>query len=318
MSGGEKQALAFASVYAMQPSIFVLDEPSANLDIESIEILRKQIEQVKKNGHTVVIAEHRLYFLADLADRIVYLKNGKIDQVWGSNEFLSLSKEKQVSLGLRSIQATALNLPEDSFSHDNAELLIEGLSYSYKKNKILCDVHFSATYGDIIGIVGRNGVGKSTFCQCLCGLLKKWSGTISFHGKQLSHRKCQKLCAFVMQDVNHQLFSDSVWDECELSAPEETADHIERILEQFDLLEFRDSHPMALSGGQKQRLAIVTAILSRKKVLIFDEPTSGLDYHHMMEVSTIFKELGKMGHIILVVSHDIEFLNETCTRLFHL
>lgn len=318
MSGGEKQALAFASVYAMQPSIFVLDEPSANLDIESIEILRKQIEQVKKNGHTVVIAEHRLYFLADLADRIVYLKNGKIDRVWGSDEFLSLSKEEQVSLGLRSIQAATLNLPEVSFSHDNAELLIEGLSCSYKKNKILCDVHFSATYGDIIGIVGRNGVGKSTFCQCVCGLLKKHSGTISFHGKQLSHRECRKLCAFVMQDVNHQLFSDSVWDECELSAPSETATNIEMILKRFDLLEFRDSHPMALSGGQKQRLAVVTAILSNKKVLIFDEPTSGLDYRHMMEVSSFLKELGKFGHIILVVSHDTEFLNETCTSIFHL
>lgn len=121
-----------------------------------------------------------------------------------------------------------------------------------------------------------------------------------------------------MQDVNHQLFSDSVWDECELSAPSETATNIEMILKRFDLLEFRDSHPMALFGGQKQRLAVVTAILSNKKVLIFDEPTSGLDYRHMMEVSSFLKELGKSGHIILVVSHDTEFLNETCTRIFHL
>lgn len=98
MSGGEKQSLAFASVYAMQPSIFVLDEPSANLDAPAIETLRRQIKQVKKNGHTIVIAEHRLYFLADLADRIVYLKNGKINQIWKPKEFLSLSKDRQISL----------------------------------------------------------------------------------------------------------------------------------------------------------------------------------------------------------------------------
>lgn len=177
---------------------------------------------------------------------------------------------------------------------------------------------FSASYGDIIGIVGRNGVGKSTLCQCLCGLLKKKSGTISFRGKQLSLKECRKLCAFVMQDVNHQLFSDSVWDECELSAPSESAAMIEALLKRFDLLGLKDSHPMALSGGQKQRLAVATAILSRKKILIFDEPTSGLDYRHMMEVSSLLKELGKEEHIILVVSHDIEFINATCTNIFSL
>lgn len=318
MSGGEKQALAFASVYAMQPSIFVLDEPSANLDAQAIEILRKQIEQVKKNGHTIVIAEHRLYFLTDLADRIVYMKDGKIDRVWGRSEFLSLSKEEQVSLGLRSIHAVKLNLPEISFSPDHTDLLVQGLSYAYRKNKILNNVNFSAAYGDIIGIVGRNGVGKSTFCQCMCGLLKKQSGAISFHGKQLSLRECRKLCAFVMQDVNHQLFSDSVWDECELSAPSEAATAIKALLERFDLLKFREAHPMALSGGQKQRLAVATAILSGKKILIFDEPTSGLDYRHMMEVSSLLKELVQSGHIVFVVSHDIEFINATCTRIFHL
>lgn len=205
----------------LRPSIFVLDESSANLDIESIEILRKQIAQVKENGHTVVIAEHRLYFLTDL--------------------------------------------PEASFSPGHAELLVQGLSYAYQKHKILNQVNFSATSGDIIGIVGRNGVGKSTFCQCMCGLLKKQSGTISFHGKPLSLRERRKLCALVMQDVNHQLFSDSVWEECKLSTPSETSANIETLLKRFDLLEFREAHPMALSGGQKQLLAVAAAILSRKK-----------------------------------------------------
>lgn len=318
MSGGEKQSLAFASVYAMQPEIYVLDEPSANLDSWAIETLRKQIERVKQDGHTIVIAEHRLYFLADLADRIIYLKKGKIDRIWKRSEFMALTEEEQISLGLRSIQSTTLKLPEKEFSNDSKGLIIQGLSCTYKKKEILRGIDFSAAYGDIVGIVGRNGVGKSTFCQCICGLLKKWTGTIFFDGKQLSRRQCRNLCAFVMQNVNSQLFSDSVWTECELSAPKGLAQNIEEILERFGLLEYRDSHPMALSGGQKQRLAVVTAILSNKKILIFDEPTSGLDYCHMMGVSALFKELGKLGHIILVVSHDTEFLNETCTCTFRL
>lgn len=318
MSGGEKQTLAFASVYAMRPRIFVLDEPSANLDEESIELLRRQITKTKEKGHTLVIAEHRLYFLADIADRIIYLKNGKIENLWTREEFLSLTPQERVALGLRSIHPHRLRLPQSSFKPDGKGLLVKGLSFAYRKTKILKEVNFSAEYGDIIGIVGRNGIGKSTFCRCLCGLLKKQTGTISFGGKSLSRKECQQLCALVMQNVNHQLFSDSVWDECELSAPFEAQERISSALERFGLLEYRDIHPMALSGGQKQRLAVAAAILSRKKVLIFDEPTSGLDYRHMMEVSAFFKDLARSGHILLVVSHDSEFLNETCTSLFHL
>lgn len=78
MSGGEKQSLAFASVYAMNPSIFVLDEPTANLDAGAIDTLRQQIIQIKKEGRTVVIAEHRLYFLMDLIDRAIFIQKGKM------------------------------------------------------------------------------------------------------------------------------------------------------------------------------------------------------------------------------------------------
>lgn len=318
MSGGEKQSLAFASVYAMQPNVFVLDEPSANLDINAIESLQYQISQAKNNGHTIIIAEHRLYFLVDLADRIVYLKNGEIARTWSNSEFIKLKEETRISLGLRSIKATELKLLQNSSSDMVNDLSVSGLSYSYRNKEILSGVDFSASYGDVIGIIGYNGVGKSTFCQCICGLLKVKHGIIALDGKRLSRRECRKLCAFVMQDVNHQLFSDSVWDECELSSSEKAPEKIEHILKRFSLLEYRDVHPMALSGGQKQRLAVATAILSDKKILIFDEPTSGLDYRHMMKVSSLFKELGKSGHIILVVSHDNEFLNETCNGIYRL
>ena len=78
MSGGEKQSLAFASVYAMNPFVFVLDEPTANLDADAIDILRQQIIQIKKEGRTIIVAKHRIYFLMDLIDRAVFIQNGKI------------------------------------------------------------------------------------------------------------------------------------------------------------------------------------------------------------------------------------------------
>ena len=82
------------------------------------------------------------------------------------------------------------------------------------------------------------------------------------------------------------------------------------------MLDFKDRHPMALSGGQKQRLAVATAILSDKDVLVFDEPTSGLDYHRMLEVSDMIRKLNDENKIIIIVSHDFEFLGRTCDKIF--
>ena len=111
-------------------------------------------------------------------------------------------------------------------------------------------------------------------------------------------------------------FSDSVWNECELAQPDCPPERIEEILRSFDLLDFKDRHPMALSGGQKQRLAVATAILSNKDVLVFDEPTSGLDYHRMLEVSNMIRKLNDENKIIIIVSHDFEFLGRTCDKIF--
>ena len=78
LSGGEKQIIAFASIYAMSPQVYVLDEPSSNLDAQAIEKIRNILTLLKKQGKTIVIAEHRTYYLKDLVDRAVYLDNGKI------------------------------------------------------------------------------------------------------------------------------------------------------------------------------------------------------------------------------------------------
>ena len=121
----------------------------------------------------------------------------------------------------------------------------------------------------------------------------------------------------VMQDVNHQLFSDSVFGECEQAGASDEAG-IREVLAQFDLGDYEETHPMTLSGGQKQRLAVATAVLSGKKVLIFDEPTSGLDYRHMKEVCEMVRNLAKAGKIVLVVSHDREFMQDACDRILML
>ena len=103
-----------------------------------------------------------------------------------------------------------------------------------------------------------------------------------------------------------------------MAQPDCPPERIEEILRSFDLLDFKDRHPMALSGGQKQRLAVATAILSDKDVLVFDEPTSGLDYDSMVRVSKLIEQLSSSGVIVFVVSHDFEFIVRTCTEVVQL
>lgn len=316
MSGGEKQTLAFASVYAMNPSVFVLDEPTANLDADAIETLRRQIAQIKAEGRTVIIAEHRLYFLMDLIDRAVFLKKGKIVKIFTREEFQGLSEDTRVKMGLRSLTLPVLEKPPAAPAGATDGLSVENLTCAFDKKPVFRDISFSAAPGEVVGVIGHNGAGKTTLTRCLCGLLRESRGTVRFDGEVLNAKKRNKLSFCVMQDVNHQLFSDSVWEECRLALDNCPEEKIRGILDAFDLLEFKDSHPMALSGGQKQRLAVATAILSDKRLLVFDEPTSGLDYHRMLEVSAMIQKAKEENRVILIVSHDFEFLSRTCDKIF--
>ena len=315
LSGGEKQALAFASVYGMNPDIYVLDEPTANLDGEAVEILKLQLGEVKRQGKTILIAEHRLYFLTGLIDRAVYMEDGEIVRIYSREEFLALSEEQRVKMGLRTLHRGTLRTSAGALCREaGSELAARELCCEIKSSRVLDRVCFSAVSGKIVGITGNNGGGKSTLIRCLCGLIKEKSGSVCLDGRAMTRRQRNRACFCVMQDVNHQLFSDSVWNECELSVSHNGGREIEAVLRAFDLYSLKDSHPMALSGGQKQRLAIACGVLTDKRILIFDEPTSGLDYEHMMVVRGMIKKLAEERRIVLVVSHDMEFLDCVCDK----
>lgn len=101
MSSGEKQKIAVASVNAVNPQIYVFDEPSANLDMFSVEALKELMRKLKEKGHTVLVAEHRLYYLTDLADRFLYMKNGCLEKEWAAEELLQLPEQERKTIGIR-------------------------------------------------------------------------------------------------------------------------------------------------------------------------------------------------------------------------
>ena len=121
-----------------------------------------------------------------------------------------------------------------------------------------------------------------------------------------------------MQDVNHQLFTESVLDEVLLGMKPQNEKLALEILDGLNLKQYTENHPMALSGGQKQRVAIGSGISSGCDVVVFDEPTSGLDYRQMLAVSATLKKLAASGKTLLVITHDPEFILNSCQSIVRL
>lgn len=299
-----------------QPDVFVLDEPTSNLDKESIERLKNTLLLWKKQGKTIVIAEHRLYWLKEICDRVVYLEHGRIMFDITMQEFLKFSEQKLQNLGLRTMQP---HCDESSKRHEyiakKSDIVLKNYYFSYGEKKVLEFGDMRLPKNELIAITGQNGAGKSTFVRCFCGLGKKFKGQTVIEEKQYKPKEMLRKCYLVMQDVNHQLFCESVEDEVLLGASDtgkEIQERAREIMQKLGIWEFRDKHPMSLSGGQKQRVAIASSVLAEKEILIFDEPTSGLDYCHMVSTAQLFKELRDMGKSIFIITHDRELIERCC------
>ena len=321
LSGGEKQKIAVASAYALNPDIFVFDEPSSNLDHTACLEIAALLKRLKAQGKTLVIAEHRLYYLMGIVDRVIYLKNGKILHEWSKNEFLSFSDVKREALGLRMIYLDSL-IPENNSLPTIVQFSVRGMTASYKRGKeVLKDVNFSTSPGEIVGIVGKNGQGKSTLARTICGLHKKSNGVVMLNNKPMKINSRAGPCYLVMQESGYQLFTDRVDNELRLSKSKKKCpsdEKIEMILDSLNLTALRNRHPMSLSGGEKQRTAVGTAMAHDAQVIIFDEPTSGLDFANMCRVVEVLKQLSASGKMIFVITHDFELLVRACTRILML
>ena len=317
LSGGEKQKIAFALIYAMSPEVYVLDEPSSNLDMDAIEELKNIIQFLKNQGKTIIVAEHRTYFLKDIADYYVYMDKGAIKDIYNKEEFEELDEDIRREMGLRTIDLSNITIDKTNKLKDNFILQVNDLNIYYKKKEILNDINLKASSGEVIGIIGHNGAGKSTFLKTLCGLNKNYTGSIKWKGSEVNCKKRIKLSYMVMQDVNYQLFAESVQKECTLGIKNVSNEVIDETLKKLKLYEYKDRHPNTLSGGQKQRTAVAVSMICNKEIIIFDEPTSGLDYDSMVQVSNMILKLAESGKVIFVVTHDYEFISLACSRIIH-
>ena len=317
LSGGEKQKIACAGVSIMEPDVLVMDEPSSNLDAASILDLRKILAFWKSQGKTIIVSEHRLYYLRGLADRFIYLADGQVSHDYSAAEFEQLTEQQRSDMGLRTFALERL-LPPVLPQQAKTALALRNFHFAYKNEpETLHIMDCEIPTNRIVGIIGNNGAGKSTFSRCFCGLEKR-CGEIVWNGKKYRPKDRLNTCYMVMQEVNHQLFTESVLDEVLISMEEANQKRAEEILSRLDLLDFKDRHPMSLSGGQKQRGAIASVIASKRSILFFDEPTSGLDYRHMKEVANVLRQVRDAGITVYVITHDLELILDCCTDIIHL
>lgn len=200
-------------------------------------------------------------------------------------------------------------------------IYFKDFSFAYEKKINLEIPALSIPCGSVVAVIGKNGAGKSTFGRCMCELEKKARGTMTFNGRILSRKDRIKACYLVMQDVNHQLFTESVLDEILLSmeksneTEESKKEKAVQILASLNLEQYQNVHPMSLSGGQKQRVSIACALASDKQILVYDEPTSGLDYTRMLDVAEAIKSMKADGKTQFIITHDPELIEQCCDYL---
>lgn len=316
LSGGEKQKIACAGVSIMEPDVLVMDEPSSNLDASSILDLRSILAFWKSQGKTIIVSEHRLYYLRGLADRFIYITAGQVERDYSAAEFEQLTEQQRADMGLRTFILEDL-LPPERSPQIGEQMELRNFCFAYKNEPETLHIHESKIPANrIVGIIGNNGAGKSTFSRCFCGLEKR-CGEVIWNGKAYRPKDRLNTCYMVMQEVNHQLFTETVLDEVLISMEDESEEQAEKILAELDLTDFKDRHPMSLSGGQKQRVAIASAIASKRSILFFDEPTSGLDYKHMKEVANVLRQVRDTGITVYVITHDLELILDCCTDIVH-
>lgn len=320
LSEGQKQKVGLAGIILQNVKVVVLDEPTANLDVESTNELAEKLFELKRKGYAVLIVDHRLYWTKNIADRYIVMSGGKIVKE-GSFEILQ-DDEFRKQYGLHDIEIKdERESLENCSNSENVCLSIEKMSFNYKnKPKIFNNVSFTIPYG-VTAVLGSNGAGKTTLARLITGLNKITSGKILLNNKITDKKILQSNASLVLQNADFQLYMRSCFEEVYTSIDiahkklnkDDKLKMAEDILDQFGLTHLKDRHPQSLSGGEKQRLVIACAVAKKPDVIILDEPTSGLDGNNMQKVADILKDMAVNGAAVIVITHDLELINKVCS-----
>lgn len=324
LSSGQKQRVALAAVLSMEPKILLFDEPTANLDIASIENFKQIITDLKKK-HTIIIVEHNIELIRDIADRAILIDKGKLIFEGKPKDVFKNEKYKTIMLQPHDVSKLIDKLQKISNKTKNKPILqIKHLNFSYSNNaRALSDIDLDIGKGDFIGIVGLNGSGKSTLALNIIGLIHG-KGQIILDGKDITSKDVYertKRIGYVFQNPNYQLFEENLDNEISFGptniglSKDEIKKRVEEVLHITNLVAFRNQDPHSLSVGQKRRVSIASILAMEPEIIIVDEPDTGLDHKNAKRLMDYVKKLNKSGKTIILISHSIELVAEYCNRI---
>lgn len=204
-------------------------------------------------------------------------------------------------------------------------LEIKNVKKNFSKKRVLKGISFSVEKGEVVGIIGPSGCGKSTLLRTINYLSPPDEGEIIFQGNVIDAKtnliSVRKKIGMVFQQFN--LFSNMTVLENIILSPvitgmntkSEAIKRAKQYLKKIDLLDKINFYPSQLSGGQQQRIAIVRALMMNPELMLFDEPTSALDPEMIGEVTRLMREIASEGMTMIVVSHEMNFIKNFCTRV---
>ena len=342
LSGGQKQLLSLASVMAMQPSVLVLDEPTAQLDpIAAADFLALLGKINRELGTTIILTEHRLEEAFPFATRAIVMEDGSIicddkpENVGlqlkdkGSGMFLAMPTAMRVwaavetklhcpmtvrdgsdFLTKRAQEQAFLSLAEKEppVYPEEVTLECEDLWFRYEKDSpdVVKGFSLKLRKGEFYAVLGGNGAGKSTTLKVIAGLREAYRGDVRLQGK-LGHLPQNPQTLFVKRTVREDLYE--VFRGQKISKAQQDSE-VARIVELCGLREFLDRHPYDISGGEQQRTALAKVLLTAPDILLLDEPTKGFDAEFKVIFALILRRLIAQGTTILMVSHDVPFCAE--------
>lgn len=354
LSGGQKQRIAIAGILAMHPDYIVLDEPTAMLDPKGRKEVMEALQRLNQEQEmTVILITHDMEEAA-LASRVILLADGQVrfdgtpEKFFGADVLLAeMGMEAPLSYRVQQAMGSAANLQSgagekrdkckidalDIFEKDKDLLSLQHVSYIYSpgtayEKVALDDVSLSLGKGEIVGLAGHTGSGKSTMIQLLNGLLKPTGGTVTFEGKDIhakgySGNYLRSRVGMVFQYPEHQMICDTVWEDVAFGPgkqglTEEACNaRVEEALRFVDLPEkYYQASPLQLSGGQKRRVAIAGVLAMHPEYIILDEPAAGLDAAGKREIFDRIRRMSReQGIGVLLVSHSMEDLAEYADRI---
>lgn len=325
LSGGEQQRLAIADVLAMSPRLWLLDEPTANLDPEGAALVRDTLQRVvPSTGATLVLVEHRVEPVLDLVDRAVVIEAG--GGVVADGAPADIFRRMGPSLRAVGVWAPGAALPRLSAVRSPGPVVAraEALSVRYPgaSGPALRNVDISAHCGQVLAVTGPNGSGKSTLALALASLVRPTSGTVRWEAggpskpyPQWPARELVRWVGTVFQEPEQQFVSSTVAGELAFGprragVPQaQIAQRVDELLDRLGLAHLAPANPFTLSGGEKRRLSVATALATRPLLLVLDEPTFGQDARTWGELANLLAEQRDDGKAVVAVTHDQELVS---------